>query len=136
MRAGVIGVFAGAVLGYDTQMDAGAVLATSIKLVTLGDLARATSKSLWYLLVTWFDGNPLDTVEPNKIALEAWRQLNLEYEARMGNRFTAMLRFILDPQSKWWSGLLPEFDSVGSHRQGIHLTESRATVRQHQGVRA
>eukprot|EP00959_Pyramimonas_sp_CCMP1952_P184046 3848332-Pyramimonas_sp.AAC.1 len=32
---------------------------------------------------------------------EAWRQLKSEYESRSGNRWTAMLRFILNPQDEW-----------------------------------
>ena len=87
----------------------------------------------------WCDGKALGIVKlSNKVGLEAWRQLKIENEARMGNRFTAMLRFTLRTRSgsvtKKWNGLLPEFDSVGSHRQRVHLTERGATVRQHQGV--
>ena len=36
----------------------------------------------------------------NKVGLEAWRQMTLDYEARMSKRFTAMLRFILIPASE------------------------------------
>ena len=37
---------------------------------------------------------------PRKNGLEAWRQFKIECESRAGNRWTAMLRFILNPQGK------------------------------------
>ena len=69
----------------------------------LNDRARTISIRLWHLQVTWCDGKALGVAVvklARKNGLEAWRQLKIEYDSRTGNRWTAMLRFILSPQDK------------------------------------
>ncbi|CAK0865232.1 unnamed protein product [Prorocentrum cordatum] len=68
----------------------------------LDERARQVSQRLWHLLITYCEGKAMGVVKlSRKSGLEAWRQLKNEYESRSGNRWTAMLRFILNPQDKW-----------------------------------
>ncbi|CAK0836065.1 unnamed protein product [Prorocentrum cordatum] len=91
-----------ALLGMEDLMTEAANRRDPLPNDQLGDRARAVSQRLWHLLITWCDGKSLGVVKlSRKNGLEAWRQLKIEYESRSGNRWTAMLRFILNPQDKW-----------------------------------
>ncbi|CAK0870594.1 unnamed protein product [Prorocentrum cordatum] len=91
-----------ALLGMEDLMTEAANRRDPLATDQLGDQARAVSQRLWHLLITWCDGKSLGVVKlSRKNGLEAWRQLKIEYESKSGNRWTAMLRFILNPQDKW-----------------------------------
>ena len=71
----------------------------------LGDPAVAISRALYSLLIAKCEGKAFGIVRlvPRHHGLEAWRRLKLEYEAKTGGRFAAMLRAVLNPRGKWSS---------------------------------
>ena len=87
---------------HNTQMVAAAVLATPITVVSLGGSARVILKSSWHLLVTWCDGKAQFFSAQQQDWCPGMEQVKTgEHEGRLGNRFTAMLRFFLTPQATW-----------------------------------
>ncbi|CAK0797434.1 unnamed protein product, partial [Prorocentrum cordatum] len=91
-----------ALLGFEEFMAAAVQRQDPLLNDQLDERARQVSQRLWHLLVTYCEGKAMGVVKlSRKNGLEAWHQLKNEYESRSCNRWTAMLRFILNPQGKW-----------------------------------
>merc|ERR1712194_659994 len=94
-----------ALLGYERFLVAAVENADVIRNEQLSAEAVECSRVMWHLLVSYLDGRALGILKlvGRHCGLEAWRSLKLEYEGRAGNRFTAMLRFILNLSERWMS---------------------------------
>ena len=66
------------------------------------DEGRRIDSQLWALLVAKTAGKAFAIVRLRRgRGLECWRQLKLEYEAKVGGRWAVMLRGILVPGASW-----------------------------------
>ena len=90
-----------ALLGFEDIMREAAESLNPLISDQLGDRARQASARFWHLLITWRDGKTIGVIKlSRRSGLEAWRQLRIDRESRTGNRWAAMLRFILNSQDK------------------------------------
>ena len=92
-----------ALLGWEDLMAAAAEATVPIHMDSIGDENVRYGKQLWHLLLSKCDGRALGIIRGagKHNGFESWRLLKAEYESREGGRFTAMLRYVLNPGAKW-----------------------------------